>query len=79
MCLILFTWMTSTLELYIAAENVWTDVSLALEHSSLLKHAYQNAFQRVCQWSAYHNTEVMEKLAADELVRVVLVRWEQFT
>ena len=28
----------------------------------------------------YHNTEVMEKLAADELVRVVVfVRLEQFT
>ena len=28
----------------------------------------------------YPNTEVMEKLATDELVRVVvLVRWKQFT
>ena len=51
---------------------------LALEDSSLLlKQSYQNAFQRVCRLSTYRNTKVMEKLAADELVRVVvLVRWE---
>ena len=65
--------MTSTVKLYIAAD----DVSLALGDSSLLKHSYQKACQRVFQLlSTYHNTEVMEKLAASEVVRVVvLVRW----
>ena len=69
------------MKLSIAVENVCPDVSLALKDSSLLKHSYQKACQRVCLLlSTYHNTEVMEKLAANEVVRVVvLVRWEQFT
>ena len=41
MYLIPFTMMTSTLKLYIATENVLSDVFLsALEFSSLLKHSY---------------------------------------
>ena len=73
--------MTSTVKLYIAAENVCPEVSLALGDSSLLEHSYQKACQRVCQLqSTYRYTEVMEKLAASEVVRVVvLVRWKQFT
>ena len=69
------------MKLSIAAENVCPDVSLAFKDSSLLKHSYQKACQRVCMLlSTYHNTKVMEKLAASEVVRVVvLVGWEQFT
>ena len=69
------------MKLSIAVENVCPDVSLALKDSSLLKHSYQKACQRVCLLlSTYHNTKVIEKLAANEVVRVVvLIGREQFT
>ena len=69
------------MKLSIAAENVCPDVSLSLKDSSLLKHLYQKVCQRVCLLlSTYHNTKVMEKLAVNEVVRVVvLIGWEQFT
>ena len=69
--------MTSTVSLFITAENVWYHVSVALEDDSLLSLIKMH-FKEFA--STYPNTEVMEKLAADELVWVVvLIRWEQFT
>ena len=69
------------MKLSIAAENVCPDVSLALKDSTLLKNSYEKACQIVCLLlSTYHNTKVMEKLAVNEVVRVVvLIGWEQFT
>ena len=69
------------MKLYIAEENVCPDVSLALKDSTLLKNSYEKACQIVCLLlSTYHNTEVMEMLAASEVDRVVVfVRLEQFT